>query len=454
MRRSIARISSDSRGIGCGVAVGGEEHPRVVAGGTAVVRAGIACAALVAAVTAAGPAGAQPPVPFSLRLEVNGSIPPVAVAPGQVIVRRGLFGRPRALVVPGPVAVPGAVAVPVPPFGFPGIPLPPWMVFNGGEIIVETTPPDVVVPGLPEAAPAQPRAPADGGDAPPFDPGAPADAAPRPATPPVNPPAANPNAPGLGAKPRTGGPAPQVARATPAKPQVGTASATPRAGAAAAAANPARAGEKIAAPLPKPAAGGVIAARPVPAAATPFTREWFAVRPDAWRPEATAADWWRPADVAALTAWIAAGAAQAGGKPAEAGGVSAAGGAGAEADGLESVLVLPTGGDEPAAGAAEWLPLGVFAVVPPGGTSEASQQILFVDHSGAIRGNFHDPLSDTVQPVSGVVDLAAGRASWTVGAAGSRFECPLAEFTAFPGKVSVTAGGRVRVLDIVPIPAP
>jgi hypothetical protein len=445
MRRSITRISSGSRGIGCGVAVGGEKHLRVVAGGVAVVRAAIASAALVAAVTAAGPAGAQPPVPFSLRLEVNGSIPPVAVAPGQVVVRRGLFGRPRAVVVPGTVTVPGAVAVPVPPFGFPGIPLPPWMVFNGGEIIVETTPPDVVVPGLPEAAPAQPADPAA---APPAGAVPPAGAAPQPADPP-----ANPAAPGLGAKLRAGGPAPQVARATPAKPQGAAVPATPRAGAATVAAKPARAGEAIAAPLPKPAAGGVIAARPVPAAATPFTREWFAARPDAWRPEATAADWWRPADVAALTAWIAAGAAQAGGKPAEAGGVSAAGGA-AEADGLQSVLVLPTGGDEPAAGAAEWLPLGVFAVVPPGGTSEASQQILFVDHSGAIRGNFHDPLSDTVQPVSGVVDLAAGRASWTVGAAGSRFECPLAEFTAFPGKVSVTAGGRVRVLDIVPIPAP
>lgn len=444
MRRSIARISSGSCGIGCGVAVGGEKRLRVVAGGRAVVRTAIACAVIVAAVNTAGPAAAQPPVPFSLRLEVNGSIPPVAVAPGQVVVRRGLFGRPRAVVVPGPVAVPGAVAVPVPPFGFPGIPLPPWVVFNGGEIIVETTPPDVVVPGLPEAAPAQPADPAAA---------PPAEAAPQPANPPANP-AANPAAPGLGAKPRAAAPAPQVARATPAKPQGAPTAAAPRAGAGTIAAKPGRAGEAIAAPLPKPAAGAVIAARPVPAAATPFTREWFAARPDAWRPEATAADWWRPADAAALTAWIAAGAAQAGGKPAEAGGVAAAGGAAAEADGLESVLVLPTGGDEPAAGAAEWLPLGVFAVVPPGGTSEASQQILFVDHSGAIRGNFHDPLSDTVQPVSGVVDLAAGKASWTVGAAGSRFECPLAEFTAFPGKVSVTAGGRVRVLDIVPIPAP
>jgi hypothetical protein len=440
MRRSIARISSGSRGIRCGVVLGGWGSLRRGAAVAAVV--GMAVAGVM--ITGA-PACGQPPVPFSLRLEVNGSIPPFAVAPGPVVVRRGLFGRPRAVVVPGPVAVP------VPPFGFPGIPVPPWVVFNGGEIVVESAPPDVVLPPPAEAAPSPAEAPApeaaDPNAAPP-----PADPAPAPAD-------AAP--PGASAKPpRALSPTPRVARAMPAPAQppitaqppiaakrpITAQPMAPRSGSGTVAAKVPAGAERIAAPLPQPAAAAAPAEQPLPAETTPFTPAWFAARPDAWRPEKMPANTWRPADVAAVTAWIAA----------NAGGVTPAGGGAAQpaADGLRSVLVLPTGREGAAADAAEWLPLGVFAVVPPGGTAEASQQMLFVDRTGAIRGNFHDPLSDTVQPVAGVVDLAAGKASWTVGAAGSRFECPLTEFTAFPGQVAVTAGGRTRTLDIVPIPAP
>jgi hypothetical protein len=52
----------------------------------------------------------------------------------------------------------------------------------------------------------------------------------------------------------------------------------------------------------------------------------------------------------------------------------------------------------------EWLPLGVYAVVSEGQTKADKVLQLAVNKEGAIRGNFHDTLTDKVTPVVGAVD--------------------------------------------------
>ena len=140
------------------------------------------------------------------------------------------------------------------------------------------------------------------------------------------------------------------------------------------------------------------------------------------------------------------------------GAVATAGGVGIGADGLQSVLVLPAGHQNAVDPAdSDWLPLGVFAVVPPG-TQDTAQahnyQQLAVDRQGAIKGNFYDTLSGTIQPITGTVDRAALTASWTVGANGSRFTAPMRALTGQPRTVSVSSGGQPRDMDLMPVQRP
>jgi hypothetical protein len=194
---------------------------------------------------------------------------------------------------------------------------------------------------------------------------------------------------------------------------------------------------------------------------TAFTPDWYAKHPEAWRPAKSPADWWKTADVATITAWLGQPVqlVMAGGTAADnAGAVETAGGVDASADGLQSVLVLPAGHQNAVGPAdADWLPLGVFAVVPPG-TQERDQshnyQQLAVDRQGMIKGNFFDTISGTIQPITGSVDRAALTASWTVGANGSRFTAPMRAFAGQSRTVSMSSGGQPRDLQLMPVQRP
>ena len=248
----------------------------------------------------------------------------------------------------------------------------------------------------------------------------------------------------------------QPAAASPAAPAVAAATAKP------AATSP----EQIPTPRPTPAQSSagqptVAAATPVAAESVAFTADWYAKHPEAWRPAKSQADWWKNSDVATITAWLGQPAqlVMAAGTAADSGSaVATAGGADAGADGLQSVLVLPAG-HQNAVGPADsdWLPLGVFAVVPPG-TQDTAQahnyQQLAVDRQGAIKGNFFDTLSGTVQPITGTVDRTALAASWTVGANGSRFTAPMRAFAGQPRTVSMSSGGQSRNLELMPVQRP
>ena len=245
----------------------------------------------------------------------------------------------------------------------------------------------------------------------------------------------------------------QPAAASPAAPAVAAATAKP------AATGP----EQI--PTPRPTLAQSPAGQPTVAAATPaaaesvaFTADWYAKHPQAWQPAKSPADWWKNSDVATITAWLGQPVqlVMAGGTAADSGNaVATAGGTDAGADGLQSVLVLPAG-HQNAVGPADsdWLPLGVFAVVPPG-TQDTAQahnyQQLAVDRQGAIKGNFYDTLSGTVQPITGTVDRTSLVASWTVGANGSRFTAPMRAFAGQPRTVSMSSGGQSRNLELMPV---
>ena len=217
-------------------------------------------------------------------------------------------------------------------------------------------------------------------------------------------------------------------------------------------------------PTPTPSSAGqptVAAATPVAAESVAFMADWYAKHPEAWRPAKSPADWWKTADVATITAWLGQPVTAAGTAADNGGAVATAGGTGIGADGLQSVLVLPAG-HQNAVGPADsdWLPLGVFAVVPPG-TKDTAQahnyQQLAVDRQGAIRGNFYDTLSGTIQPITGAINrtaLNASKASWTVGTNGSRFAAPMEVFAGQSRTVSVSSGGQSRDMDLMPVQRP
>ena len=271
-------------------------------------------------------------------------------------------------------------------------------------------------------------------------------------------PVAVPAAPRMAAAPSVVGR--QPAAASPAALAVAAATARPVA----------TAPEQIPTPRPTPAqspagqptvAKATPAATPAAAESVAFTADWYAKHPEAWLPAKSPADWWKTADVATITAWLgqpvqlvmAAGTAADNGNA-----VATAGGGDAGADGLQSVLVLPAG-HQNAVGPADsdWLPLGVFAVVPPG-TQDTAQahnyQQLAVDRKGTIKGNFFDAISGTVQPITGSVDRTALTASWTVGANGSRFTAPMRAFVGQPRTVSMSSGGQPRDLELMPVQRP
>jgi hypothetical protein len=190
-----------------------------------------------------------------------------------------------------------------------------------------------------------------------------------------------------------------------------------------------------------------------------FTPDWYAKHPQAWRPAQAPADWWKTADVATIIAWLGQPVGAAGTAADDAGSVATAGGTDVAADGLRSVLVLPAGHQNGAGPAdVDWLPLGVFAVAPPGVTQESGQahnyQQLAVDRQGTIKGNFYDTISGTVQPITGTVDRATLTASWTVGTNGSRFTAPMRAFAGQPRTVSMSTGGQPRDLELVPTQRP
>jgi hypothetical protein len=66
--------------------------------------------------------------------------------------------------------------------------------------------------------------------------------------------------------------------------------------------------------------------------------------------------------------------------------------------------------------AADWMPLGVFAVTTDGQPTGADPTMflqLAVSKQGVISGTFQNTATDTVQPIAGMTDEQTQRAAWT-----------------------------------------
>jgi hypothetical protein len=81
----------------------------------------------------------------------------------------------------------------------------------------------------------------------------------------------------------------------------------------------------------------------------------------------------------------------------------------------QAIAIADTGKQSVVSKEAEWLPLGVFAMVQGEQTDSNDLFQLAVNKEGIIRGNFYSALSDTALPVNGSVDKKTRRAAWTVG---------------------------------------
>jgi hypothetical protein len=346
-----------------------------------------------------------------MRIGVPGLLAVAAVIlppdSAQAVPARRLARRGVIVVVPPPEAGPAPAAAPIAPGQAPivvGPGLRPW------RRLVAVPPPPAAVARQQSPPPAVP---------------APVAATPQAAS-----------------KPQSAGkPEPAVAKSAPAATKQSQAAAP----------------ESIPAPQPAAAAATAVTPAPQPEQAA-FTPDWYAAHPQAWRPEERPLDWWRVPDTAAVVDWLGSEVRPAAGTPADATAVTAAGGETVGADGLRSVLVLPAGhaNQAPTAAAGEWLPLGVFAVVPGGVAAEQATQYqqLLVDRSGVIRGNFYDDVSGTVQPIEGAIDRTALTASWAVRGSGSTFMLPVAALALPPRLANVTAGGRSRDVELVPVTRP
>jgi hypothetical protein len=81
----------------------------------------------------------------------------------------------------------------------------------------------------------------------------------------------------------------------------------------------------------------------------------------------------------------------------------------------QAIVVADTGKQAEASKEAEWLSLGVFAMVQGERTDSNDLFQLAVNKAGTIRGNFYNVLTNSTLPVYGAVDNKTQRAAWTVG---------------------------------------
>jgi hypothetical protein len=92
--------------------------------------------------------------------------------------------------------------------------------------------------------------------------------------------------------------------------------------------------------------------------------------------------------------------------------------------------------------AAQWLPLGVFAVVDANGTGSDHIFQIAVNPQGIIRGNFHDRQKNQVEPISGSVDKNTQRAAWTIGSDQTPvYDAGIANLTTDSTTILVHTGG-------------
>jgi len=97
----------------------------------------------------------------------------------------------------------------------------------------------------------------------------------------------------------------------------------------------------------------------------------------------------------------------------------------------------------PAAGAEQWLPLGVFATAPGSSQHPVALTQLAVSKSGRLEGAYYNTVTDSMQPIKGSIDTTTGRAAWTVdGNQKAVFETSLEALTRDSGPLLLHIQGK------------
>ncbi len=103
---------------------------------------------------------------------------------------------------------------------------------------------------------------------------------------------------------------------------------------------------------------------------------------------------------------------------------------------------LAEAGQNPDAGA-DWMELGVFALVVDGQTQPGAMVQMSVSKEGIIKGTYYDVLTDTTQPLSGSLDTTTQKVAWSLDSNKSIvYETGLETLTEDQGPMLVYFGGN------------
>jgi hypothetical protein len=156
-----------------------------------------------------------------------------------------------------------------------------------------------------------------------------------------------------------------------------------------------------------------------------YTSAWCNAHPWAWHPATwAAADWaaaaWNTATWADAAAWIGCAPQYYGYNYGDDivytdGDVYYGGqNAGTSQQYYQEAADLAGGGAANPPDTSQWLPLGVFGLMPEGSKTPDMVFQLSVDKQGVIRGNYYDQVTQTNLPVTGQVDKKNQRVAWSV----------------------------------------
>lgn len=201
-----------------------------------------------------------------------------------------------------------------------------------------------------------------------------------------------------------------------------------------------------------PASSGPLAAGEIRPGYTPdsppFTKAWVLDHPAAWRLPRPPAEAWTGASFAEATNWLGLG------EPANRNliGYAATRTGPSDAQQVERAGDLVHCGDlDPNLDHGPWLPLGVFALVPPSQNHAQQMVQLTINREGVLQGAYYDVLSDTGQSLYGSLDQPTQRLAWTAGSGdGAIFETTLAALTDHQSPVYLHFGsGESQVWTLV-----
>ena len=141
----------------------------------------------------------------------------------------------------------------------------------------------------------------------------------------------------------------------------------------------------------------------------PFSRDWYADHPRAWRhPHADA---WAAGSLAAANAWLGVPVYTTDDTSSE---TEYADESTTEPTAEEAATLAQTGAGD--VNDAEWLSLGVYSLAPRGQKDDQHLMQIAVSKEGVLRGSYYDVVTDEAQTLQGAVDKTTRRAAWTVGA--------------------------------------